>query len=127
MGRTQHHDPQGAACDLQFLENNTRDQRNAACDSQPQPTVIAKDTGAIPRKKTQRPSRTDLGMHAGREILNETPVDINSPKRRLVWSPETLSGRSRKYSIGEAASPRLRQEIPGVISLDGQCAIPTFN
>ena len=52
---------------------------------------------------------------------------MNSSKRRLAWSPETPKGRSRKYSIGETASPSLKQRISGVISLNRRFAIPSGN
>ena len=59
--------------------------------------------------------------------MNETPIGVNSPKRHLAWSPETPGGRSRKYSIGDTASPRLRQNVSGVIPLNGRFAIPSID
>ena len=60
-------------------------------------------------------------------MLSETPVGISSPKRRLMWSPQTPGGRSRKYSIEDIASPKLklRQNVPGVISTNGRYAVPS--
>ena len=52
-----------------------------------------------------------IGKNANIELLNTTPIGINSPKRRLNWSPETPQGRARKYSIGETASPSLKRRV----------------
>ena len=51
---------------------------------------------------------------------------MQSPKRRLIWSPETPSGRPRKYSIGEAGSPKLRKGEDGVIEFGGRVTFPSL-
>ena len=88
--------------------------------------------GAIPKQKQQRQiNNGDQGLGFGsnldEDILNLTPIGLNSPKRRLLWSPETPDGRSRKYSIGETASPNLKKRISGVIAINGRYAIPSLD
>ena len=96
-------------------------------DPQHHQNVTGNDTGAIPKKRTQKISRITLGMNAGKDILNETPIGINSPKRKLIWSPETPDGRSRKYSIGDNEHLKMNKDILGVIPLIDGCAIPSWN
>ena len=145
-------DPQGAACDLQISEkdqgekdsisqnlNSYQNSKGAACDLH-SPTNRGEEmtkydcgtvcsqkkvTGAIPKKIICPKPRLDLGLNATIEMLNETPVGISSPKRRLMWSPQTPGGRSRKYSIEDIASHKLRQNVPGVISTNGRYAVPS--
>ena len=118
---SQNSDPQGAACDSQTLKtgSHSTDLQGAACNFQPQfgdagidqKTTDGLDTcigdatgvnvGAIPKRKAQKAPVFPLGKKVGEDILNTTPVRLNSPKQRLIWSPETPTGRSRKYSIND--------------------------
>jgi len=125
---SQIQDPKGAACDLQFFMNEGGiNQEGEDFDPQHHQNVTGNDTGAIPKKRTQKISRITLGMNAGKDILNETPIGINSLKRKLIWSPETPDGRSRKYSIGDNEHQKMNQDILGVIPLNDGCAIPSWN
>ena len=83
--------------------------------------------GTFPKKKKSgrcNASGLILGMNASEEVLNTTPVGIYSPKRRLVWTPETPRGKSKKYSIGETVSPCLKERNNGIILINGRYAIP---
>ena len=79
------------------------------------------------RLRNQKKLELVLGLDASCEVLSGTPIGVNSPKRKLAWTPETPNGRSRKYSIGDNASPKLRQNVSGVITLNGRFAIPSMD
>ena len=131
-------DLQGTACDFQPDTESafTEDLQSAACDSQPEKAEkIIGDVGhseklkAISNEKKlhgqSKSLKLILGKNANEDLMNTTPVGIHNPKRRLVWSPETPTGRSRKYSIGEKASPSLKRKISGVLPINGRYAIPS--
>ena len=112
--------PQSAARNFQPVFDNGP--QSAACDFQPE--KAEKD----PRKKLQdQTPRWLLGKNVKESILSTTPIGIGSPKRKLVWSPETPRGKSEKFSIGETASKGLLEDVPGVMLVHGRFAIPSIN
>ena len=68
----QSYDPQGEACDSQPIVDHTGGQQCAVCDYQSQLDWDGRKTGAIPKKKIQRPSRVNIGRNANKELLDET-------------------------------------------------------
>ena len=131
-------DQQSAACDFQSETDtaHTSDSQGAACDSHsdsvPGQAESGRKCGTTQilknLKKLQGQFKTPkliLGKNASEELMETTPVGKDSPKRRLIWSPETPVGKSLKYSIGESASPSLKKRISGVISVNGRFAIPS--
>ena len=115
-------DQQGATCDIQPLIDAPRDITDEISAGQ---VDGMRAKGAIPKKRPVRPHRVIIGANAKSELLTLTPTRVNSPKRQLMWSPETPGGRARKYSIGDSASPSLRKESSGVIELGERYAFPT--
>ena len=134
-------DLQDTACDFQQSEGSSsvQDPQGAAFNFQ-RKSGKGRNEGlmnmmhirAIPKQKQQRQIHNGdeglgFGSNLDEDILNLTPIGLNSPKRRLLWSPETPDGRSRKYSIGETASPNLKKRISGVIAINGRYAIPSLD
>ena len=103
-----------------------RSTMGTVCDAQDRTDSNHLDTGAIPKTRNRRILPLVLGLNATSDQMNETPVGIFSPKRRLFLSPETPKGRSRKYSIGDALGASRSGEVSGVIELDGRYAFPSM-
>ena len=116
--------PQGAACDSQpgMFVRDLNDSQSAARDSQP--GRLARDLNDSQSAACDSQPGMKFGANLNEKMLNMTPIGLDTPKRKLLWSPETPRGRSRKYSIGEAASPDLRRRIDGVLLINGRYAIP---